>query len=283
MNLTYNYFSPLNFVFRHTKDLKPTLHCRSGKVKNKQSTPKHFVQKRASSANKNPDSSSFKKAFQKEAADEPVELLTGVEIKNFQGFDEVVHKRLDISKKSEFEELLMSRRNSIKDEIKTIFEEDFIKNSCMVQTGEMIQSEKPQPSLLNYIPKSRPASRVQVTHDLSLSMSIKKYIKAEKIKKSTRFFLCQENKPRKVNQSIDSPHKIRNLTPNRMKVRIEKKVNSGQVCKIQNLADTCSLFNEKIALSPISALLKISPCQKAIRMNANTCKNCIPIKFNFLS
>ena len=185
MNLTYNYFSPLNHVFRHAEDLKTNKHCRSGKIKNKQSTPKHLVQKRASSVNNNRDSSGLKKPVRKETVDEPVELLTGVEIKNFEGFDEVVHKRLDISKKSEFEELLKSRRNSIKDEIKTIFEEDFIKNSCMVQTGEMIQLEKPQPSLLNYIPKSRPSSRVQVNHDLGLSMSIKKYIKSEKIKKSS--------------------------------------------------------------------------------------------------
>jgi alpha-galactosidase len=214
MKLSYNYFSPLNLVVRHVNTLKANKQGKSGQIKNKHSIPKHLIAKRAQSASNNREPARLKRKFKQAGGDETFQLLaSGGECKDLAGLDEVTDKGLEVEKKSELEEIFKTRRNSIKDEIKTIFEEDTTKNSCMVQTEEMIQVEKPQPSLLNYIHKSRTASRVQVSRDLSCSLSIKKYKKPEKLTKSTRFFLCKENQPGKFNQSLDNAVKDNILTP----------------------------------------------------------------------
>ena len=284
MKLSYNYFSPLNLVVRHTSTLKANQQCKSGQISSKQSIPKHVIPKRTQSASNKRESARLKRKVRRAGVDETVDLLAlAGKVQEFDGFDEVNGAGPEIEQRSELEEIFKTRRNSIKDEIKTIFEEDTSKASCMVQTDEVIQVEKQQPSLLNYIHKSRTASRVQVSRDLSSSLSIKKYKKPEKLTKSTRFFLCKENQPGKFNQSLDNAVKEHVLTPTRMKIRIEKRVYYEQVCRTLNLADTCSLFNGKITASPISTLKKNSSSKKPIRVQPNTCKSYTPIRFNFVS
>lgn len=173
-----------------------------------------------------------------------------------------------------------SRRNSIQSEVKTIFLDSQIKNSCMVQTEEMPDLPITQPvSLLSFIKSSSQKPRIKVNRDIRKSLSIKKYEKPEN--------LVHSYKNIKNNNIIlidtfgrTDIKNVKNSTPTGLKIRIHKKNKLDKTCKILNLGESSTLFTENKATRPLTATSKDSNQRfsKVFRFAPVSCKSYTPIK-----
>lgn len=178
------------------------------------------------------------------------------------------------------ENFFRSRRDSIETEVKTIFLENQSKNSCMVQTEDLPEPSIVQPvSLLTYIHNSRQNPRIKVNRDIRKSLSIKRYERPENTTHSFKAFKCNKTMQVSTEMKFDID-KDQNMTPTRMKVRIQRKNKMQSTCRILNLADSITLFNENTYSRPSTAKDSKKYISTVFRFAPASSKSFTPIKLH---